>query len=77
MRLVKKLSLLLVVLAVLVVTLLFSLENQQSVSLAFAGWLTPSLPVSFYVGAAFLSGLLLGPLWGVFIVRRNNRRLRK
>lgn len=77
MRLVKNLSLLLVVLAVLVVTLLFSLENQQSVSLTFTGWSAPALPVSFYVVAAFLLGLLLGPLWGVMIVRRNSKRPRK
>jgi uncharacterized integral membrane protein len=77
LHLIKKLSLLLAVLAVLVVTLLFSLENQQSVSLTFTGWSAPSIPVSFYIVAAFLLGLLLGPLWGFMIVHRNNKRLRK
>ncbi|VVO94424.1 hypothetical protein PS858_02472 [Pseudomonas fluorescens] len=77
MRGVKKLSSLLIVLVALAATLLFSLENQQSVSLVFVGWSTPPWPVSIYILGALLLGLLVGPLLGVFFYRRNSRRLGK
>jgi putative membrane protein len=76
-RAVKRLSVLLFFLAVIVVSLLFSLENQQQLSLRFIGWSTPSFPVFFYILAGFLLGLLFGPLIGLIIVRRSSQRLRK
>ncbi|MBN2991571.1 DUF1049 domain-containing protein [Pseudomonas cedrina subsp. fulgida] len=76
MRAIKRFSLLLFFLAVIVISLLFSLENQQQLSLALIGWSTPSFPVFFYILAAFLLGLLLGPFCGFIIVCRNRRNLR-
>lgn len=74
---IKKLFLFLIALAVIVVCLLFSLENQQRLSLTFAGWSAPSFPASIYILAAFLFGLVLGPLFTVITVRRSHRSLRK
>ncbi|NBB60364.1 DUF1049 domain-containing protein [Pseudomonas sp. ODNR1LW] len=70
MRGLKRLSLLLIVSVAVVVTLLFSLENQQPVSLAFFGWATPQWSVSVYILGALLLGLMVGPLLGVVIHRR-------
>lgn len=77
MRGVKKLSSLLIILVALAATLLFSLENQQPVSLVFLGWSVPPWPVSIYILGALLLGLLVGPLLGVIFYRRNSRRLGK
>jgi uncharacterized integral membrane protein len=74
---VKKLSSLLIILVALAATLLFSLENQQPVSLVFVGWSAPPWPVSIYILGALLLGLLVGPLLGVIFYRRNSRRLGK
>jgi len=74
---VKKLFLFLTVLVALAVTLLFSLENQQPVALVFAGWSTPQWPVSICILAALLLGLMVGPLLGLLISRRSNRRLER
>lgn len=77
MRSVKKMSSLLIVLVALASTLLFSLENQQPVSLVFVGWSAPAWPVSIYIIGALLLGLLVGPLLGVIFYRRNSHRLGK
>lgn len=54
---------LLLVLAILV----FVLENQQSVSLLFLGWVGPQLPVSVVTVVALLIGMVIGPLIVFFI----------
>lgn len=77
MRGVKRLSLLLIVSAAVVVTLLFSLENQQPVSLTFLGWATPQWSVSAYILAALLLGLMVGPILGFAIHRRQRNPLLK
>jgi uncharacterized integral membrane protein len=56
---------LLLVLAILV----FVLENQQSVSLLFFGWVGPQLPVSVVAVVALLTGMAIGPLISVLVSR--------
>lgn len=62
MRLIKRLILGLLILAVVGVTLVFNLENQQPTSLVFLGFTAPAFPVSVIVCMAFIVGLILGPL---------------
>lgn len=48
--------------------LAFSLENQQSVSLMFLGWVGPQLPLSLVTITALLVGMIVGPaLYWVFM----------
>lgn len=75
MRRVKKWVSFLVISMVVLVTLLFSLENQQPVSLAFVGWSTPQWSVSVYVLGALLLGLAVGPLLAFAVSRRSKPRL--
>lgn len=77
MRGVKKLFLLLIVSVALAATVLFSLQNQQPVSLVFANWSAPQWPVSAYILGALLLGLMVGPLLGVTISWRNSYRFWK
>lgn len=74
MRNIKRLLLVVIVLAVVAVTLLFVLENQQSVALSFLGWSGPSLPVSVFVLVALLFGLAVGPVLGWYVALRGKRR---
>jgi uncharacterized integral membrane protein len=76
-RNVKRLLLVLIVLAVVAVTLLFVLENQQAVALTFLGWAGPQLPVSILVLLALLIGLAVGPLIGILLAQRGKRRFRR
>jgi uncharacterized integral membrane protein len=73
-RNIKRLLLVVIVLAVVAVTLLFVLENQQSVALSFLGWSGPSLPVSVFVLVALLFGLAVGPVLGWYVALRGKRR---
>ncbi|MCX9151220.1 MULTISPECIES: lipopolysaccharide assembly protein LapA domain-containing protein [Pseudomonas] len=75
MRGIKRVFLMLVVLAVALMVAAFVLENQQGVSLSFLGWATMQLPVAVYVVAALIVGLLIGPFFCVLAasVRRNKR----
>nr|WP_256675804.1 LapA family protein [Pseudomonas sp. R5(2019)] len=59
------------------VTVLFSLENQQPVTLSFVGWSAPQWPVSVYILGALLSGLVVGPLLSLVISRRHKPSLGK
>ncbi|WP_407315685.1 LapA family protein [Pseudomonas sp. nanlin1] len=77
MRNLKQLLLGLILLAVIAVTLLFVLENQQSVALVILGWAGPSLPVSVLVLIALLIGMAIGPLLGWYVALRSKRKLRK
>ncbi|KAF2406139.1 Protein of unknown function [Pseudomonas antarctica] len=67
MRGIKRVFLVLVVLAVALVVLAFVLENQQGVSLSLLGWTTMQLPVAVYVVAALIVGLMVGPLLGLLV----------
>lgn len=77
MRSLKRLSLVLVVLALSAVTLFFVLENQQSVALVLFGWSAPTLPLAVVVLTAFALGLFVGPLLGTYIALSAKRRLRR
>ena len=77
MRNLKKLLLVLIVLVAVAVTLLFVLENQQAVALAFLGWAGPQMPVSVLVILAFLLGLIIGPLLGTYIAHCSKRKFRR
>jgi uncharacterized integral membrane protein len=74
---VKRLSVLLIVSVAVIATLLFSLENQQPVSLTLLGWATPQWSVSIYILGALLLGLLVGPILGFAIYRRKRHPLIK
>lgn len=77
MRNLKRVLLALVVLSIAAVVLLFVLENQQSVALVLFGWALPALPLSVVVLVALVSGLLVGPLMGVYIGMRAKRQVRR
>lgn len=71
-----------VVLAVFAIIVLFgivvfTLENQQSMSLVFLGWRSPGLPVSLYFIAALLIGMAIGPVMGFVAYRRKAARLKR
>ncbi|HBO0758522.1 TPA: DUF1049 domain-containing protein [Pseudomonas aeruginosa] len=56
------------------VVLVFVLENQNSVSLAFLGWHTPDGPLSLFVSLAFILGGLGGLLSGALLRLRGRRQ---
>ncbi|MES2868406.1 MAG: lipopolysaccharide assembly protein LapA domain-containing protein [Pseudomonadota bacterium] len=71
-----------VVLAVFAIIVLFgivvfTLENQQSMSLVFLGWRSPELPASLYFVAALLIGMAIGPVMGFVAYRRKAARLKR
>ncbi len=57
------------VLVLVLAVLAFVLENQQSVSLLFLGWVGPQLPVSLLIVLALLIGMLVGPILGWLLGR--------
>ncbi|KJH76019.1 MULTISPECIES: lipopolysaccharide assembly protein LapA domain-containing protein [unclassified Pseudomonas] len=73
MRNLKRVVLAVFVLLLVLATLAFVLENQQSVSLLFLGWSGPQLPVSLAMLCALLMGMLIGPFLGWFIKRKSVR----
>ena len=76
MRNFKRVLLALFVLLLVLAVLAFVLENQQSVSLLFLGWVGPQLPVSLLVVLALLVGMTIGPLLG-WVLGRSSRSSRK
>ncbi|WP_444756975.1 DUF1049 domain-containing protein [Pseudomonas sp. A014] len=64
MRRLNRLAVVIFLSFLLVVTVLFVLENQETVSLAMFGWSLPDVPVALPVLATFVLGLALGPLLG-------------
>lgn len=73
----KKLVLILAVLAVVVVGVVFVLENQAAASIVFFGLATPQLPIAVWMIVALLIGAIVGPLCmaPVLMVRRRRRRM--
>jgi putative membrane protein len=69
MRNLKRVLLAVLVLLLVVATLAFVLENQQSVSLLFLGWEGPRLPVSLVMVLSLLIGMVIGPILGWFLGR--------
>jgi len=76
MRNLKRALLAVFVLLLVLAVLAFVLENQQSVSLLFLGWVGPQLPVSLLVVLALLVGMTIGPLLG-WLLGRSSRSSRK
>ncbi|WP_092489968.1 lipopolysaccharide assembly protein LapA domain-containing protein [Pseudomonas sp. NFACC42-2] len=58
---VKRVVLVLIVLATALSVLFFVLENQRSVAVSFLGWTTVQLPVSVLIIGALIVGLCVGP----------------
>ena len=69
MRSVKRVLLGVFVLLLALAILLFVLENQQSVSLLFLGWVGPQIPLSVVVVLTLLVGMVIGPLLAWFLGR--------
>ena len=69
MRSLMRVLLVVFVLLLALATILFVLENRQTVSLLFLGWVGPQLPVSLVVVLALLVGMLIGPVLGWFLGR--------
>ncbi|MGE1175760.1 MULTISPECIES: lipopolysaccharide assembly protein LapA domain-containing protein [Pseudomonas] len=76
MRNLKRMLLGVFILLLMLVILAFVLENQQSISLMFLGWVGPQLPVSLVMVLALLVGMLVGPILGWFL-GRSSRAARK
>jgi uncharacterized integral membrane protein len=75
MRNLKRLSFFVVVLLIVLATVVFVLENQQSVALVFFGWSAPELSVAVPVVLAFLLGMLMGPVLAFILGFGRRRRL--
>ncbi|WP_210558217.1 MULTISPECIES: lipopolysaccharide assembly protein LapA domain-containing protein [unclassified Pseudomonas] len=76
MRNLKRILLGVFILLLVLVILVFVLENQQSVSLLFMGFSGPQLPVSVVAVLALLIGMMIGPVLGWFL-GRSSRAVRK
>lgn len=67
-----------VALALIVLTIVFILENQQRVALVFMGWSSPELLLAVPIIVALLAGMLIGPVLGwAFGMRRKHKLARK
>lgn len=76
----RKTLIVLVALFVILVGLVFSLNNQVQVSLNFVFFRTPALGVAFWIILSFVAGGLLGILFTSLIAVRqsmNRRRLQR
>jgi uncharacterized integral membrane protein len=62
MQNVKRISLAVSSLLLILIVLIFVLENQQKTSIVFLGWAGPALPVSVIVVLTLLVGMVIGPL---------------
>ena len=73
MRSLMRVFLVVFVLLLAVATILFVLENRQTVSLLFLGWVGPQIPLSMVLVLTLLTGMLIGPVLGWFLGRRSRR----
>lgn len=73
MRSIKRVAMLLILLVVGLGSLIFVLENQQDVSLAFLGWSTPNMPISIFLGLTLIAGMLIGPFLSLLATRSSAR----
>lgn len=74
---VNRVLLVLLLLLLVAFTLLFTLENQQTVSLTFLGFFLPPLPVAILLVIALVLGLLIGPVLAMLVVWRGRRKIRQ
>ncbi|MFK0087804.1 lipopolysaccharide assembly protein LapA domain-containing protein [Pseudomonas sp. NPDC090755] len=77
MHKVNRLLLVLLLVLLVAVVLVFTLENQQVISLVFLGFALPPLPVALLLVIALVLGLLLGPVLGALVVWRGRHRIRQ
>lgn len=63
-------------LAVVAITIIFILENQQPVSLAFLGWSAPQLSLAVPIILALLVGMLIGPVLSWAMSSRKKRKVK-
>ncbi|SDX48805.1 Protein of unknown function [Pseudomonas syringae] len=73
MRIFKKVILSVAVLLVALATMVFVLENRQSVAMNFFGWSAPDLPLALPVVLALLLGMLIGPVFAWIASLRKRR----
>ncbi|WP_426140804.1 lipopolysaccharide assembly protein LapA domain-containing protein [Pseudomonas sp. DWP3-1-2] len=75
MRILVRALLGLVALVVVAATIIFILENQQPVSLAFLGWSAPQLSLAILIVLALLVGMLIGPAlsWAMSFRKKGKR----
>ena len=73
MRIFKRILLIAVALIIVAVTVVFMLENRQTVALTFMGWSAPEISVAVPVVLALLLGMLIGPVFAWFASLRRNR----
>lgn len=73
MRIIKRILLGIVALAVVAVTTVFMLENRQPVALNFMGWSAPEMSVAVPVVLALLLGMLIGPVFALMVSARKKR----
>lgn len=59
---------------VFIVSIIFSYFNTTPVAISFANWQFPAQPVSVWIIGAFVSGGLLGLLFGLGLVRNLKAR---
>lgn len=62
MRNIKRLLQVILVLMLVLISIAFVLENNQSTSLVFFGWMSPQLPLAAYIVFVFLLGMAIGPV---------------
>jgi len=75
MRNFKRVIVVVFILLIVLATVVFVLENQQSVSLVFLGWSAPELSVAIPVIVAFLMGMVIGPALGwVMSLRKKSKK---
>lgn len=77
MHKVNRLLLVLLLLLLVALVLVFTLENQQVISLMFLGFALPPMPVALLLVMALVLGLLLGPVLGALLVWRARHKIRQ
>ncbi len=55
----------LLVLFIVLVLVVFVLENRQRIVFSFLGWSWPEMPASVFVAASLIVGMLIGPIFSV------------
>lgn len=62
-----------IALALLVLSWLIAMGNNQALALTFMGWTTPSLPLFVWLLSVLFTGLILGVILGRFSGGRAKR----
>jgi len=77
MRKLKRVLAWVLVLLLMVLVVVFVLENQRVVSITILGWSTPAIPLAAPVLLALIAGLAIGPLMGWYALIFQKRRIRR